>query len=601
MAYNIVVSSCVYNEEGHIASGLIHWHAGDFAAFRVNPPLPRMAATLPLAFVDSKEIAPCSVPLLIRQRIEYAAGRRLVETSADRWLCHLRTARIPSAMLALAGSLLCYCWATQCYGGFAGIVAAALWATCPYVLGHGCLVGADVAAATAGAAAVYCFWKWLKSPLALEMVIAGVAIGLAELCKFTLLVLYPMLPLLWLMYRLPERRTLAWRDWLRQEGMLTGIVLISLGTLNGGYLFEDTFTPLENFRFQTMMFTGCASLDDVPLEGANRFDGTWWGKLPVPLPANMVQGIDTQRFDFEHGLASYLRGQWSDHGWWHYYLYALAVKLPLGTWCLVLLAVGMSVFGPRSSASWRDELAMLAPLAAILAFVSSQTGFSIHSRYAIPALPFLFVWISKVAGGRAIRTFTRTRAAFAALVVTALTCSIGSSLAAYPHSLSYFNELVGGPRHGGEHLLDSNLDWGQDLLYLKDWFDEHPTVTLDGLACWGSCPGTVVGIPETPFPPPGPDAEDGNSRLPDDQLGPKPGWYALSINHLYGRDRRYQYLLHLEPVAMAGYSIYIYHVTVEEANRARRDFGLPELRDFESREAETGCKKIRVEYLRRNP
>src|SRR5439155_5938092 len=29
--------------------------------------------------------------------------------------------------------------------------------------------------------------------------------------------------------------------------------------------------------------------------------------------------------------------------------------------------------------------------------------------------------------------------------------------------LSYFNELVGGPREGWRWLVDSNLDWGQDM------------------------------------------------------------------------------------------------------------------------------------------
>jgi hypothetical protein len=49
---------------------------------------------------------------------------------------------------------------------------------------------------------------------------------------------------------------------------------------------------------------------------------------------------------------------------------------------------------------------------------------------------------------------------------------------------------------------------------------------------------------------------------------PQPGWYALSVNHLYDREKQYRYFLNFEPVAMAGYSIYIYHITPEDANRA---------------------------------
>ncbi len=43
---------------------------------------------------------------------------------------------------------------------------------------------------------------------------------------------------------------------------------------------------------------------------------------------------------------------------------------------------------------------------------------------------------------------------------------LASSLWIYPHSLSYFNESIGGPLNGPDHLLGSNVDWGQDLRYV---------------------------------------------------------------------------------------------------------------------------------------
>lgn len=50
---------------------------------------------------------------------------------------------------------------------------------------------------------------------------------------------------------------------------------------------------------------------------------------------------------------------------------------------------------------------------------------------------------------------------------------ISSSLWVYPHSLSYFNEVIGGPLNGPRHLLGSNVDWGQDLRYLE-WIESAP-------------------------------------------------------------------------------------------------------------------------------
>ncbi|MBN1908518.1 MAG: glycosyltransferase family 39 protein [Pirellulales bacterium] len=513
-----------------------------------------------------------------------------------RWAC------LPFSVF---GAWICLRWAQFLFGNTAGLTALAFWCFSPHILGHGATIMPDVPAAALGVAAVYCFWRWLKQPGWFEVLVAGTGLGLAELCKFTLLIFYPLLPVLWIVYRLPEwrRGTIARRGWLRQSGMMAAMLLLSVYIINCGYLFEGSLTPLERFRFQSTMFAGGESLNDVPPEGANRLAGTWLGKVPVPLPANMLQGIDTQRYDFERGLPSYLRGTWQDRGWWYYYLYALAVKVPLGTWCLAGWAVGVTlvdIFGRKRnvdspppsppaplpegegssySAPWRDEMVVLAPGLAILVFVSSQTGFSHHSRYVLPALPFFFIWISKV--GRAVerkrgkeerRNDGRGRVDFSRVVATplvvALTWSVGSSLWVYPHSLSYFNELAGGPRRGGEHLLNSNIDWGQDLLYLKRWLDDHPGVTLDGLAYYGSYGPELAGIPETARPP----VEEA-----DDTRGPRPGWYALSVNYLYDRSQRYRYFLDFEPIASAGYSIYIYRVTPKEANRMRHERGLPEL------------------------
>jgi len=42
-----------------------------------------------------------------------------------------------------------------------------------------------------------------------------------------------------------------------------------------------------------------------------------------------------------------------------------------------------------------------------------------------------------------------------------------------PHYLAFFNELAGGPGSGHRVLVDSNLDWGQDLKGLRNWMSDH--------------------------------------------------------------------------------------------------------------------------------
>ena len=48
-----------------------------------------------------------------------------------------------------------------------------------------------------------------------------------------------------------------------------------------------------------------------------------------------------------------------------------------------------------------------------------------------------------------------------------------SIFAIYPHFLSYFNEIIGGPANGYIYTVNSNLDWGQDLKRLKKWVEEN--------------------------------------------------------------------------------------------------------------------------------
>jgi hypothetical protein len=120
----------------------------------------------------------------------------------------------------------------------------------------------------------------------------------------------------------------------------------------------------------------------------------------------------------------------------------------------------------------------------------------------------------------------------------------GSSLAVYPHSLSYFNEAAGSPVAGHRYLLGSNLEWGQDILLLKKWIDNHPK----------SRPIFVVQSSYYDIGNAGIQSE----KIPDDLT--TPGWYAVGVNHLHQKTGRYQHFLKRQPVAMIGYSIYIYRI-----------------------------------------
>ena len=91
-------------------------------------------------------------------------------------------------------------------------------------------------------------------------------------------------------------------------------------------------------------------------------------------------------------------------------------------------------------------------------------------RYILPAYPLLFVYASGIATSPLLADPPAGRRAGAALVVALAFAFAAGSVRAHPHYLPYFNLLAGGPDRGIEWLDDSNVDWGQDLPLLADYF-----------------------------------------------------------------------------------------------------------------------------------
>ena len=535
--YGSWVHAPVWHEPSQLLAGLNIWKFNRFDTQTVNPPLVRAVASLPVLFLSpSHDKDKFNRPPMGRD--EFHIAEIFLKANGDRARTLFFIGRLACLVFSVVGVFFCYRFAKDLFGSVSGIFVLLIVCFSPFILGHGTTIMNDVPTAFMAVIAVYSFRKWLKQPQTFESIIAGTALGLAVLSKFTLLVFYPLFFVLWLLYRLPDYQSLKFKGAIQQFGGLCLLYAVSVFVINCGYLGDGTFSSLDSFRFQSLALTGKPDRD--VFDRANRFEGTWLGKLPVPLPKDMVQGIDLQKLDFERGFPSYLCGEWSDQGWWYYYLYALLVKTPLGTLVLFLLAIYCTFFIRECNGTWQDEMVILIPGIVLLVFVSSQSGFSVHSRYVIPVLPFFFIWISKV--GKAI---SRKRPVFSTIAITLLLWSVGSSLWIYPHSISYFNEAAGGPLHGARHLLDSNIDWGQDLFFLERWCRDHPEVTEMKVACWGSYPLANMTIPVTGMPP---------------VNAPQPGWYALSVNYLYDREEQYRYFLDFEPTAKIGYSISIYHL-----------------------------------------
>lgn len=113
----------------------------------------------------------------------------------------------------------------------------------------------------------------------------------------------------------------------------------------------------------------------------------------------------------------------------------------------------------------------LSPLLVLLfvygaALVASS--YNIGTRHLSAIYPALYVL-----GGGAATWFNRRTPVAGAAVGLALAAFAICSLSIRPHYLAYFNSLVGGPRNGYRHLVDSAIDWGQDLPGLERWLERR--------------------------------------------------------------------------------------------------------------------------------
>ncbi len=577
LAWSAIIHSPTVDEVGHLAAGLHHWQTGSFDLYRVNPPLVRLVATAPLALLGLKVESPDQTQP--PSRPEFNLGRRFVDQHGLRAFWYFTIARWACIPFALLLTTVIGLWARELYGPVGGGLAASLWVVCPNTLANGQMITPDTGGAVFAFTATYLFWRWVKKPEWFGTVVSGGVLGLAILCKSTSILLVPTWLTLWCIvrYRLTPQST----D-IRSHMVAKSFVIFSIAIymLNAGYGFEDTGITLGKFQFTSEFLTTTGS-HGRPM---NRFLNTGIQNLPVPLPRNFVEGIDVQKRDFESGMRSYLRGEWRTSGWWWYYLYGLIVKTPVGTLALFGISILSLALMNRGSCGWRDELFLLFPGCVILGFVSSQTGFNHHLRYVLPALPFFFVWIGRVTA------YSGSFQRFWSLgICSCLVASAVSSLMVYPHSLSYFNEPAGGPRCGHDHLVDSNIDWGQDLLILKNWLDRHIEARPFGLAYFGYVDPRTAGI-EFTLPPRGPTAPADFLPPRSQTLGPRPGWYGISVTMLRGYhyplatgtngfdyiDAEYfAYFRKFQPLTTAGYSIYIYHLTEADCNAVRAELGLP--------------------------
>jgi hypothetical protein len=622
LAVGSKLHECTTSDEiVHLTGGFAYWRFNDYRLQPENGNLPQRWVAIPAVLSGAK--FPDLDQEYWRTSDAWVMGHEFFYETGEDHFPRLMAARAMTALFGVALGALVFLWSRRLFGTPGALVSLTFFAFSPTLLAHGGLATSDVCMALFMLASVGAYWRHLGRPGAAGFALSAVVLGLACVAKFSAPLLGPMLLICGLV-RLAARRGELWRV-LRSTA---GHVLVAFAVIWAFYGFRySAFSPA------------------VP--AADRFIAAWsdlyarigsTGRLihvladHHVLPEAFLYGASYVA-DTSSQRGAFLNGEYSVFGWKSFFLWTFALKstIPfmvaaaLGIW----VAVRSRIVAGADRARHLERLLPYTPLAALFLVywaVSIRSHLNIGHRHLIPTYPVLFILVGSL--GTWLARPLRPRAL---LLAALLAWHAGESLWIYPNYLAYFNELEGGPSKGYLHLVDSSLDWGQDLPGLKAWLDanlhkgeeaylsyfgtgepryyhmpvkrlaymnafleDEPYIPLGpGVYCVGATmlqqvyssvrgPWTVEREKEYQFlktfePAFRSYAED--ARIRDDLIKALPAekWTKSRDRFLHLRFARLCYYLRVrKPDAVIGYSIFVYRLSAEEV----RDATAGSLRDW---------------------
>jgi hypothetical protein len=349
-------------------------------------------------------------------------------------------------------------WWSKClYGPRAMAFSAWLFALSPNLIAHGGLVTMELPLIAATTAMLFLFWKFLVSGASVWFWASAAVGGLAFSCKYTTLLVPPILAVVWLTGRGRRSGFSRVSVFRHARQVALGMFMYVLVMLLANALVTGlAVMPLSHSQ---------GDHPSIPTRFGDRVAHWITAGYETPIPQDWV-GLATQIHHQMSGGASYLLGERRMSGWRHYFFVTLAVKVPLAFW---LLLAGRAALLRRDiskpDSAWPREEMLLQTMALFLAITAVGSSRNYGFRYLLPLAPLAIIWISSLAERiESRRTIGWSWHGW--LVALGLVGQVWAIASVHPYELTYFNMIAGGPL-GGRHILsDSNLDWGQGLTSL---------------------------------------------------------------------------------------------------------------------------------------
>lgn len=504
------------DETPNIACGMQYLDLGryDYGAF--HPPLARLAIAIG--------------PYLYGARAQKLPDRwpegNAVLNSAPRYGKALTLARLGILPFFLLACTVVWLWGRKLLGEWGALAPVFLFTNIPPVLAHAGVATMDMAIGAGVCTALFTYTLWLEEGSLRRALFFGIGLALAVLAKFSALLLLPVcIAAITLLHpRARQKRNWAW-------------IPVAFLLIWGAYGFSFG-RMTEHVSRDAAAQGGIFAKIPTPLLRALE-------TLPMPAP-QLLDGLWQVHNHVDAGHTAYLLGRHSFHGWWYFFPVALAVKTPLA----ILLLAALGVFAlcraesdEKRRAPWRAKC-VPAILTAVVLLINLPTSLNIGVRYMLPLYPLLAL----TAGIGTVWLWQNRRAAIILLVWTGI-----SSATAHPDYLAYFNELAG--THPERILVDSDLDWGQDMARLATELQRR-RVPYFHMSCLYTGDDTRLGLPAW------------DSLEP---YQPVTGWVAVSQTMLknYGwmvaqqrgrPDLALKWLDAYQPVARVGKSILLYYI-----------------------------------------
>jgi hypothetical protein len=530
--------SQIWDEGFEIVAGYQYLTTGEYRASVENPPLERILEAIPLLFLRP-DLKGKALGANNTATADVDAGMAFLYDNrmpADKILF---AARLPMIAVSIGLLIALGLWCRRRFGAPAGFATAALFALDPTVIAHGRYVKNDVTVTAFGFLAVIA-WDWyLERRTKLTLISAGAALGLALGSKFSAVYLLPVFVILALLRGRGE--LLAWPFWkaLTIAGLTAVAVLLAL------------YAP-----YTTALLPHSRGAAGVPLRDAinqsTRFGhalawaGSRLGWRAHPLLVGLAQFA-------AHGGGThpaYLMGRHGSTGWWYYFPIAFAIKTPVA----VLVAITVAILG-MALGGLPGVAILITPILVYAAF-SAAGHVDIGLRHLLPIYPFLYALIGVGLANLGLANFGwakgrwRFRTPAVALILLA---TAAESWAAFPYYTSFFNVLVGGAKNGPKYLVDSNIDWGQDLKRLGEFYKAHGSPPIC-VSYFGTAPAWYY-VPRA-----------GNFPSPEEMAQGAPlgcEYAAVSVTPLEGvyvPELSFAWLRDVPPLARIGYSIYVWDV-----------------------------------------